>query len=69
MDFQEECLREMLESPFDAGVVQSLLDRVDLGEDVVIHYADGSSTALSPTCAAARTPRVSSFVRRFRWRT
>jgi hypothetical protein len=54
MDCEEQSLREMLASPFGAGVAQSILDKVGRGEDVIIHFSDHSAVALSDEAEALR---------------
>jgi len=57
MDCEEQPLREMLASPFGAGVAQSILDKVECGEDVVIRFSDDRAVALSNKAEVSRVLR------------
>jgi hypothetical protein len=69
MDCQESSLRDMLASPYGAGVGQCILDTVATGENVVIYFDDGNALAITTQMEAlqvlkeqfgwgSRSPRV-----------
>lgn len=63
MDCQEHSLREMLASPYGAGVGRCILEKVAGGESVNIIFVDGSAVTLTDHAEALRM-----LIEEFGWR-